>query len=189
MDRDVDAKDEQVNIEKISTSEDDETKMPGVKRMMYNVIVISVSFTLLFTAYQSTANLQSSLNTEAGLGTASLTAVYVGLVISCIFVPTFMITKLTVKWTIPVSMLAYATYIAAQYHPTFYTLIPTGFIVGVGAAPLWSAKCTYLTHIGTIKAKKEKKEPGPQITKLFGIFFLFFQLSQVFGNLISSTGK
>jgi hypothetical protein len=160
-----------------------------VKRMLYNVIVISLSFTLLFTAYQSTANLQSSLNMDGGLGTASLTTVYVGLVISCIFVPTFMITKLTVKWTISISMLGYAAYIGAQFEPSYGSLIPTAFLVGLCAAPLWSAKCTYLTHVGSLKAKSENKEPGPQVTRLFGIFFLFFQCSQVIGNLISSTGK
>jgi len=34
------------------------------RRMLKNVIVTSFSFTLLFTAFQSMANLQSSINTE-----------------------------------------------------------------------------------------------------------------------------
>jgi pheromone shutdown protein TraB len=162
---------------------------PEIKRMMYNVVVISLSFTLLFTAYQSTANLQSSLNMEQGLGTASLSTVYATLILSCLFVPTYMISKLTVKWTISVSMLGYAAYIAAQFAASWYTLIPTAALVGISAAPLWSAKCTYLTHIGTVKAKAEDKSPVPQVTRLFGIFFMLFQCSQVFGNLISSTGS
>ena len=49
-------------------------------------------------------------------------------------------------------MLCYSTYIGAQFYPEFYTLIPGAIILGMGAAPMWSAKCTYLTQV--IKAKK-----------------------------------
>ena len=45
------------------------------------------------------------------------------------------------------SMLCYSTYIGAQFYPEFYTLIPGAVILGMGAAPMWSAKCTYLTQV------------------------------------------
>ena len=63
------------------------------------------------------------------------------------FVPSFMIKKLTVKWTMVVSIFCYSTYIAAQFYPEFYTLIPGAIILGLGAAPMWSAKCTYLSQV------------------------------------------
>ena len=44
-------------------------------------------------------------------------------------------------------MLCYSTYIGAQFYPEFYTLIPGAVILGMGAAPMWSAKCTYLTQV------------------------------------------
>jgi hypothetical protein len=45
-------------------------------------------------------------------------------------------------------MLCYSTYIAAQFHPTFYTLVPTAVVVGLAAAPMWSAKCIYVAQLG-----------------------------------------
>ena len=54
---------------------------------------------------------------------------------------------LQVKWTLVVCVFTYSTYMAAQFYPQFYTLLPTGFLLGLGAAPLWSAKCTYLTQL------------------------------------------
>ena len=45
-------------------------------------------------------------------------------------------------------MLCYSTYIAAQFHPTYYTLLPSAILVGLAGAPLWSAKCTYVSHLG-----------------------------------------
>ncbi|XP_059470338.1 UNC93-like protein [Neocloeon triangulifer] len=171
-----------------STSQEQEEKPAAeLARMMINVLVISVAFTFLFTAYQSTANLQSSINTDAGLGTASLSTIYVALILSCIFVPTWMISKLGVKWTMPVCMLGYGVYIGAQFYPEFYTLIPAAIVVGLVAAPMWSAKCTYLTQVGTVRAKALGTSAEVQVTRLFGIFFLLFQCSQVIGNLISST--
>ena len=58
-----------------------------------------------------------------------------------------MMTPFKVKWSLVACVFCYSAYMAAQFEPQYYTLLPTAFIVGLGAAPLWSAKCTYLTHI------------------------------------------
>jgi hypothetical protein len=52
-----------------------------------------------------------------------------------------------VKWTLVVCVFCYSSYIAAQFYPRFYTLVPTAIFLGFGAAPLWSAKCSYLTQL------------------------------------------
>ena len=88
------------------------------------------------------ANLQSSLNTDQGMGTASLSAIYVSLVISCLLVPPALIKKLGLKWTIVSAQFCYTLYLAANMYPKWYILIPTAVILGFGAAPLWCAKCT-----------------------------------------------
>lgn len=109
------------------------------RRMMKNVIVLSISFALLFTAYSSMSSLQSSINSgpeKAGLGNWSSSVVYVTMCISALFVPTYVISRLTAKWTIFVFMFGYTTYIAAQFKPEFYTLIPAAVIVGISAAPM-----------------------------------------------------
>ncbi len=102
----------------------------------------------LFTAYNSMANLQSSINAVDGLGTWSLTATYAALVVSCLILPAPAIARFTAKWTMVMSMLTYSVYIAAQFYPEFYTLIPAAILLGFGAAPMWSAQCTYLTRLG-----------------------------------------
>ena len=82
-----------------------------------------------------------------GLGTYSNVAVYAALVLSCMFLPTFIIKTFTVKWGLVMCMFCYTAYIATQFYPQFYTIIPGAIIVGIGAAPMWSAKCTYLTQV------------------------------------------
>lgn len=86
-------------------------------RILKNVAAVSLAFMVQFTAFQGTANLQSSINAKEGLGTVSLSSIYAALVVSCIFVPTFLIKRLTVKWTLCFSMMCYAPYIASQFYP------------------------------------------------------------------------
>ena len=67
-----------------------------------------------------------------------------------------------------------------------YTLIPTSVLLGLGAAPLWSAQCTYITIMGNLQAQKEGKLAKDVVNQYFGLFFLIFQSSGMWGNLISS---
>ncbi|KAG6444532.1 hypothetical protein O3G_MSEX003459 [Manduca sexta] len=155
-------------------------------RVLKNVIVISIAFMLQFTAYSGAANLQSSINAEAGLGTASLAAVYAGLVFSNIFLPVAVIKWLGTKWTMSLSFLTYMPYIAAQFYPRFYTMIPAGLIVGFGGGPLWCAKCTYLSVVSEAYSKISNISAEALLVRFLGLFFMIFQMNQVWGNLISS---
>jgi hypothetical protein len=158
-------------------------------RILKNIAAVSFAFMVQFTAFQGTANLQSSINAQEGLGTVSLSAIYAALVVSCIFVPTFLIKRLTVKWTLCFSLLMYAPYIAAQFYPRFYTLVPAGVILGLGAAPMWASKATYLTQVGGVYAKLTDQAVDAIVVRFFGFFFFAWQTAELWGNLISSLGK
>lgn len=158
------------------------------KRAIYkNVLLISFSFLLLFTAFESMSKLQSSINTVQNLGTWSSTAVYVSLILSCMFMPSILIKWLKVKWTLVICIFCYSTYMAAQFYPEFYTLIPTALILGLGAAPMWSAKCTYLNQVAHRLAKLEGLQPEHVVVKFFAIFFFFFQCNSIIGSIISTS--
>lgn len=155
-------------------------------RILKNIAAISLAFMVQFTAFQGTANLQSSINAKEGLGTVSLSAIYAALVVSCIFVPTFLIKRLTVKWTLCFSLLCYAPYIGAQFYPKFYTLVPAGVLLGLGAAPMWAAQATYLTQVAGVYAKITDQPVDGIVVRFFGFFFLAWQTAELWGNLISS---
>lgn len=155
-------------------------------RINRNVLLISFSFLLLFTAFQALSNLQSSINCDAGLGLASLSTIYATLIISSMFVPSVVIRYLGLKWTLAAAMVCYALYTVANYFPAWGTLIPASALVGLAAAPLWTAKATYITTLGIRYAGIGTSAPEAIINRYFGIFFLFFQTSQIIGNLVSS---
>ncbi|XP_064365406.1 protein unc-93 homolog A isoform X3 [Dromaius novaehollandiae] len=157
-----------------------------MERNLKNVLVISFGFLLLFTAYGGLQSLQSSLHSEEGLGVASLSVIYAALIFSSMFLPPILIKKLGCKWTISGSMCCYIAFSLGNFYASWYTLIPTSVILGLGGAPLWSAKCTYLTVAGNSYAEKAGKIGKDIINQYFGVFFLIFQSSGVWGNLISS---
>ena len=95
-----------------------------------NVLIIGFSWILLFTAFQSISSLQSSLNPDGGLGTYSLSTIYVTLIVGSLFLPSTMIQKLGIKKTLFFSQLAYILYIGANIYPRYFTLIPTAIILG-----------------------------------------------------------
>ncbi|OWF34739.1 protein unc-93 homolog A-like [Mizuhopecten yessoensis] len=157
------------------------------KTILKNVVVVSFGFLFLFTSFQSLSNLQSSLNKDDGLGTGGLAIVYGALVVSCMFFPAFIVGQLGCKWTVALSMICYIVYMAANFYAVWGTMAVASVIVGLGAAPLWSAKCTYLTQTAVWYAKHTGATEDDVINRFFGFFFMVFQTSQVWGNLISST--
>ncbi|KAL3858703.1 hypothetical protein ACJMK2_008964 [Sinanodonta woodiana] len=155
-------------------------------QIIKNVVAVSFGFLFLFASFQSLSNLQSSLNKEAGLGVIGLSVIYAALVVSCMFLPPVIIAHLGCKWTVAFSMLCYILYMAANFYAIWGTIIPAAIILGLGAAPLWSAKCTYLTQAGVWYAKMTGTTEDDTINRFFGVFFMIFQTSQIWGNLISS---
>ncbi|XP_053077958.1 protein unc-93 homolog A isoform X2 [Acinonyx jubatus] len=151
-----------------------------------NVLVVSFGFLLLFTAYGGLQSLQSSLYGEEGLGVTALSTLYSGMLLSSMFLPPLLIKRFGCKWTIVISMCCYVAFSLGNFYASWFTLVPTSILLGLGAAPLWSAQGTYLTIMGNTQAEKAGKVGRDVVNQYFGTFFLIFQSSGVWGNLISS---
>ncbi|EDW00806.1 UNC93-like protein [Drosophila grimshawi] len=154
-----------------------------------NVVVIGLAFMIHFTAFHGTSNLQSSVNADKALGTTTLAVIYGSLILSNIFLPMTVISWFGCRLTMALALFAYMPYIAAQFYPRFETLIPAALMVGFGGGPLWCSKCTYLSTVSEaltqVRGNKSRKDVNT--VKFFGLFFIFYQMAQVWGNLISSS--
>lgn len=155
-------------------------------RINRNILVLGFAFMVQFTAFHGAANLQSSVNTDASAGIFTLAAIYFSLILSNIFLPAIVIKWLGCKWTVAVSFIAYMPFIAAQFYPYLHTLVPAGMIVGFGGGPLWCAKCTYLSVVAEPYAKLSGVSAEVLVVRFFGLFFMFYQMAQIWGNLVSS---
>ena len=134
-----------------------------------NLAILCLSFLLLFSAFLSLQNLQSSLNISEGLGTVGLTTIYVSLIVSSLFLPGFTLSKLGIKWAMVLSLVPYLGYIAASFYAVWATIIPTSILLGLGGANLWAGQMAYITQLS-------RGFPSTSHTKdrLFGIFFATF---------------
>jgi len=171
-----------------------------ISRVSKNIYMLCLVFLFEFSAFQGLANLQSSINCEGldgfkGLGTISLAVTYVSLLLSSFVLPSYMMSRLGPKWTIAICVACYMVYTAANYYPTAYTMIPASIIMGAAGAPLLTAQAAYVTTCGYSmcerQAEKEGIKPSPQsaekwVSNYFGVFFFFFEVTQLTGNLISS---
>ncbi|XP_072164197.1 protein unc-93 homolog A-like [Diadema setosum] len=154
-------------------------------RYWKNLIVVSVTFMLIISAFGALANLQSSLNSSSGLGVASLFALYVGLILSS-FVTPLIVWLLSVKRTLVVCCFFYALYTATNFYPEVYTLIPAAGLLGIAASPFWAAANTYVTTSAIQLADVTDDVSETVINRFNGVFFCFCRSAQVWGNLISS---
>ncbi|KAJ2949245.1 hypothetical protein O0L34_g6195 [Tuta absoluta] len=155
-------------------------------RINRNIFVLGFAFMIQFTAFHGTANLQSSVNSDDGAGTFTLAAIYFSLILSNIFLPAIVIKWLGCKWAVAFSFIAYMPFICAQFYPRLYTLVPAGMMVGFGGGPLWCAKCTYLSVVAEPYSKLSGIPVDVLVVRFFGLFFMFYQMAQIWGNMVSS---
>ena len=150
-------------------------------RLGKNLAVVTFSCVLLFTAYSSLQNLQSSLNKAEGLGTAGVAIIYGCFMVSSFLIPSFVISRLGCKWSIALFMLCYSLYVAANMYPVWATVVPASIILGVSAAVLWTALCTYISQIGTWYAKRCGASKQRDITsRFFALFQMGFETRECF---------
>lgn len=150
-----------------------------------NVLILSGSFTCVFTAYLAIQNLQSSLNQEAGLGIISLSCMYACIIISGIMAPAI-INIFGEKRTLVISFMCHVIYTGTNFYPSFATLIPSSVLLGLTAGPMWTSQSVYLAEMSYSYAANTAMDEHAVLSKFNGIFFSMYETTQITGNLISS---
>lgn len=149
------------------------------RRIWKNIVLISIAFLFNFNAFQGLSRLQSTLNRVEGMGVITHCMLYITLMISCMFVPKLMIRLIGHRWTMVTSLLGYMLYMAANGYAVWATMIPASLLVGLCAAPLWTAQCSYFIvisqHYQRITAAQNNHSSHVVVSKFFGLFFMFFQ--------------
>ena len=150
-----------------------------------NLFVLTAGFILVFSAFRSIQNVQSSLNTRNRLGVVTMGVVHLSMFATCLFAPV-LINRLTSKWTIVLGLLFYLFWVAANFYPHFYTLLPTSVGVGFGQSLAWGAQVTYMQKLAAGHAQATRELTQYEMYKFNGVFLACFQTSHVWGNLVSS---
>ena len=150
-----------------------------------NLLVISISLMFIFIAYMSLRNLQSSINTDGGLGVISLSIVYVHFFLGCIMA-TSVVQRIRPKRAIMMAMVFNTIYTITNFYPRYYTLVPGAILVGIGMGNLWTAHATYVTNIAIAYVEITAKPLANVLSTFNGIYYVFYGLAQIIGGIIAS---
>ncbi|UJR22295.1 hypothetical protein I4U23_025353 [Adineta vaga] len=157
----------------------------SIRKIYKNLILISIAFILMFTAYNGMVTLQSSLNVKNNVGVNSLIITYSFLIFSSIALIGVSMDLFGLKWTIILAEIGYIFYIAANIKPLPVLMYISAAFVGLAAAPLWTAKATYLNQIARYHSQHKNQTHEISVSLFFGIFFALFGTNTIWGNLIS----
>ena len=163
-----------------SASSDQEAAKNAYKK---NLLILSVSYMLLFIAVLSIRNLQSSLNDDVGL--TSLGALYASQFLTSIF-STSIVQRVRPRNTMAIAFFLYIVYVGANFYPVYYILLPAAAICGFAMAISFTAQATYLTNIALGYSSVSGTDVRLVLTRFNSVFYVFFQLAQISGGVLSS---
>ena len=116
---------------------------------LYNVIVHSVAFMAMFTAFQTSSSYQATMLKDIlgdkNIGFNSLAIIYVVFALAN-FVATPIVDKFGSKWCMVASGLIYALFISAFLDPMSWAIYVVSALLGFAAAVLWTAQGHLLTQ-------------------------------------------
>ncbi|CAD5114808.1 DgyrCDS3850 [Dimorphilus gyrociliatus] len=121
------------------------------------------------------------------MGTTNQSILYGALVLSCLLLPKLMIRLLKHKRVMGFAFIGYILWMGANGVGVWGTMVPASVIVGIVAAPLWTAQCSYFTKVAGKYCKLVNCTEEAAVSVFFGIFFCFFQTASILGSIISST--
>lgn len=95
-----------------------------------NLILISLSYLLIFTGFSGLQNLQSSIYTDPSVGFTYLCVLYSAFTSGSIFLPNVFITKIGYKYSLVVGLSGYVTFTLAHLYPKFWLMVFVSLITG-----------------------------------------------------------
>ena len=153
-------------------------------RACKDLVVLTVAFWLIYTAATPTEMLQSSLNSEASLGIATLSTIASMNFFNSLstkFIQTF-----TAKRTLLFGCTMHVIYITSNLYPRWWTILPAGCLMGFGGSLHWVASGHYVTMVTKIYADATDGDYN-HLTSLFqGIFYVGYALGGTTGGIIAS---
>jgi len=149
------------------------------------LVAMSISFLLVFLAFNGTQTIMSSL-LSGRLGYWSIACIYIAFTISSLFLSSAFVIAVSIKWSLFIGGVLYLGFIVANIFPSWETLVPFAVVLGIGASIIWAAEGAYVTNAAVSYAQLTQRPERSSLGLFNGIFFGIFQLSMFIGNIISS---
>ncbi len=117
------------------------------KSNIQTLALLTLAYTLIFTAYTCLEVFQSSINFEDGIGTVSIAVLYAVLAASSLGTGPAIVSKFTLKWALIAAWFSHTLFICANFYPVWGTMIPASVLLGFMSAVVWIAQGDYFTAL------------------------------------------
>ncbi|CAF3074035.1 unnamed protein product [Rotaria socialis] len=122
---------------------------------------------------------------NGNIGIHSLSIIHGCFILSSACLPHPLIGVFGLKWALALDQVPYLLYLSANYYPKPYLIYQAAALVGMASAPLWTSGLSYVIDSASIYAKTIGVGKDVILNRSIGIFYMFYQSGQVWGNLIS----
>ncbi|GIY97917.1 UNC93-like protein [Caerostris extrusa] len=134
-------------------------------RIVKNLVLLSVSYLFIFTAFLGLTMLQSTMNKAEGIGVISQAAIFTFQGLSSLLISSYVLKKLGTKVSLITGMAMFVPYIAANFYPTWIIMIPSAMLVGLGLTLLWGAHATYINECSKLYCELDKNDHNTKLSK------------------------
>ena len=152
---------------------------------LYNIIHLSLSFFLIFLSYNVAQTFQTSSD-HAQDGAFAVGIIYLVFCLANLALSAYLVRILSVRLTLILSSLTYVLFIAANIKYYRLLLFVSAFLLGLGAALLWTAHGAYVAISITKYERSNNLYASSSQGLLNGIFFGIYQFQSTVGNLLAS---
>ena len=149
-----------------------------------NLCSLGAAIHLIFSSFTSIQNLQTSISGRT-LGLVSLTVLYLFFVLSTV-ISSLLVKSIGTKYTFAAACICHSVYVACNFYPSYFTLLPGSVLLGLASGPLWTASTAYIAELASSYAVHRKTSVPNMVSYFNGILYVFFFTSFISGNAISS---
>lgn len=133
-------------------------------------VSICCSFFFLFMAYNTAQSLQTTLSENKTLALAALGVLYGALCMTTVIAPKI-VQKLGPKRSMIFGSMPYVLFVFFSSNPTWATLIPASFLVGIGGGVLWNGHGVYMSRCALHQSLQSKQPVDTMTTRLNSWFY------------------
>ncbi len=152
---------------------------------LYNVIHLSLSFILIFMSFSVAQTFQTSSD-HAKNGAFAVSIIYLVFCLANLTLSSYITRLVGLRSTLIISGLTYVLFIAANIKYQIWMLYISAFLLGIGAALLWTAQGVYVAVSISKHERTNSLVPSSSHGFINGLFFGLFQSHPIIANLLVS---
>nr|XP_042913149.1 protein unc-93 homolog A-like [Parasteatoda tepidariorum] len=164
--------------------EDDSQEGMSQRRILRNLFITSLCYLFFYTGYWCLGGLQSTMNSNDGIGDDSQAVINGMSLLSSLFLPDFLIAKFGSKKVLTACTLLGCPYLAANMYLRWDTMIVTSVLYGLMNGPFVTAQAVYIEELASRFEKSVNQNIEVVMVSFFGVFTSFTESTYIFGNIL-----